>query len=140
MQTRDTYYRQTYEAVAGEISNRRWRGLHQELKASGLLITVQTLRMYAQFKMLHPRTPITKQAIATYESFQNTYADYSDFTGIQLLEILRTIKPHVTDRMLINAWYKAGLQFSRTANYDFNQASKIVFYTAITRPSSRIYK
>jgi hypothetical protein len=47
MQTRDTYYRQTYEAVAGEISNRRWRGLHQELKASGLLITVQTLRMYA---------------------------------------------------------------------------------------------
>ncbi|WP_414553514.1 hypothetical protein [Anabaena sp. CCY 0017] len=139
-QSSETYYRQTYQAVAGEVSNRRWRNLRSELERSGMSVTVKTLKMFAQFKTLHPRTPITKQAIATYESFQNTYADYSDFTGIELLEILRTIKPHVTDRMLINAWYKARLQFSRTANYDFNQASKIVFYTAITRPSSRIYK
>lgn len=132
-QSTETYYRQTYQAVAGEVSNRRWRNLRNELERSGMTITVQTLRMYAKFKTQFPRTPITKQALTTYEKFQEKYSNYSEFSGIQLLEILREIKPNVTDRMLVNSWYKAGLQFSKQYVYTYSEACKVVFFTAITR-------
>ncbi|MBE9053441.1 hypothetical protein IQ243_24140 [Nostocales cyanobacterium LEGE 11386] len=132
-QTTETYYRQTYESVAGEVSNRRWRNLRSELEHSGMVVTVKTLRMYARFKTQFPRTPITKQAIKTYENFQNKYSDYQEFTGELILSILREIKPNVTERMLINSWYKAGLQFGKHSVYNYSQACKIVFFTAITR-------
>jgi hypothetical protein len=133
MQSTETYYRQTYQSVAGEVSNRRWRGLRSELERSGMTITVSTLQMYAKFKTQFPRTPITKKAIKTYDRFQEKYSNHSEFSGNELLEILRTIKPNVTDRMLINSWYKANLAFGKQAKYSYSEACKVVFFTAITR-------
>jgi hypothetical protein len=96
-------------------------------------LTVQTLQMYAQFKLQYPRTRITKEAIETYASFQERYRNYSEITGSELLEVLKEIKPDVTDRMLANSWYKAGLAFSKQAKYSYSEACKVVFFTAITR-------
>jgi hypothetical protein len=133
MQSTETYYRQTYQSVAGQVSNRRWRNLRSELERSGLTVTVSTLQTFAKFKTQFPRTPITKQALKTYERFQEKYSNHPEFTGNELLEILRKIKPNVTDRMLINSWYKANMAFSRQAKYTYSEACKVVFFTAITR-------
>ncbi|MBW4558267.1 MAG: hypothetical protein KME59_20535 [Trichormus sp. ATA11-4-KO1] len=132
-QSTEAYYRQTYQAVAGEVSNRRWRNLRGELERSGMTITVSTLRMFAKFKNQFPRTPITKQALKTYERFQQDYQDTQEFSGNELLEILRKIKPNVTDRMLINAFYKSCLHFSKQKIYSYSEACKVVFFTTITR-------
>ena len=132
-QKTDTYYRQTYQSVAGEVSNRRWRNLRRELEKSGMRITVSSLKMFARFKSQFPRTTITKKSLEVYEQFQNKYSSYPEIAGNKLLEILREIKPTVTDRMLINSWYKANLSFSKQANYSYEDACKIIFFTAITR-------
>jgi hypothetical protein len=132
-QKTDTYYRQTYQSVAGEVSNRRWRSLRRELEKSGMRITVNSLKMFARFKSQFPRTTITKKSLEVYEQFQNKFSSHPEISGDKLLEILKEIKPNVTDRMLINAWYKANLSFSKQANYSYEDACKVVFFTAITR-------
>lgn len=116
MQSTENYYRQTYQSVAGEVSDRRWKGLRSELERSGMIITVSSLQMYAKFKTQFPRTAITKKALNIYERFQQKYSDYPEFSGEELLEILRTIKPNLGDRMLVNSWYKANLAFSKQAS------------------------
>jgi len=134
------YYRKAFESISGILSNRRWRQIRNELERSGVAINLKSVQSYAQLKTFHPRTVLTKQSLATYENFQHKYIDDSEFSGNKLLEILREIKPNVSDRMLINSWYKANLRFGRQAKYTHQEACKIVFFTAITRPSSRIYK
>lgn len=132
-QKTDTYYRHTYQSVAGEVSNRRWRNLRRELEKSGMRVTISSLKMFARFKSQFPRTTITKKSLEVYEQFQNKYSSYPEISGGMLLEILREMKPTVTDRMLINSWYKANLSFSKQANYSYEDACKVVFFTAITR-------
>lgn len=129
----EAYYRQCFESIFGQTDNRRWRSLRSELERSGMSITLTTLQMYANFKKRFPRTPITKQAIKIYEQFQEKHSISDEFSGVQLLEILRQIKPSVTDRMLINSWYKAGLHFGRQDIYTYSEACKVVFFAAITR-------
>lgn len=133
MQSTESYYRQTYQSVAGEVSDRRWKGLRSELERSGMVITVSSLQMYARFKSQFPRTAITRKALNVYEKFQQDYLDHPEFSGEELLEILKTIKPNVGERMLVNSWYKANLAFSKQANYSYSDACKVVFFTAITR-------
>ncbi|MBD2248235.1 hypothetical protein [Nostoc sp. FACHB-888] len=133
MQSTENYYRQTYQSVAGKVSDRRWKSLRSELERSGMIITVSSLQMYARFKTQFPRTAITKKALNVYNKFQQDYSNYPEISGEKLLEVLRTIKPNVSDRMLINSWYKANLAFSKQANYSYSDACKVVFFTAITR-------
>jgi hypothetical protein len=127
------YYRLAFEAITGSLSNRRWQQIRNELERSGMVINLNSVRMYAQLKAQYPRTVLTKSVIKTYNKFQEKYSNYPEFSGNQLLEILREIKPNVTDRMLINSWYKAGLAFSRQVRYSHSEACKVVFFTAITR-------
>ncbi|MCC5661438.1 hypothetical protein LC608_31700 [Nostoc sp. XA010] len=127
------YYRKVFELISGEISNRRWRQIRNELERSGVVVTQKSVQSYARLKTQYPRTVLTKKAIQIVEDFQSNCHPTHKFTGEELLNILREIKPHVTDRMLLNAFYKAHIQFSKQSVYTLNQASKVVFFTAISR-------
>ncbi|TVP63419.1 MAG: hypothetical protein EA343_08180 [Nodularia sp. (in: Bacteria)] len=132
-QVKKDYYRQAFEAISGTLSDRRWRQIRNELERSGVTINLKSVQSYAQLKASYPRTVLTKQSLTAYENFLNKYSSYQEFTGEMILSILRQIKPNVTNRMLINAWYKAGLQFGKHSVYSYSQACRIVFFTAITR-------
>jgi hypothetical protein len=132
-QIKKDYYRQAFEAISGTLSNRRWRQIRNELERSGVSINLKSVQCYAQLKVFYPRTVLTKQSLTAYENFLNKYSSCQEFTGELILSILREIKPNVTERMLINSWYKAGLQFGKHSVYSYSQACKIVFFTAITR-------
>ncbi|WP_445631164.1 hypothetical protein [Nostoc sp. DSM 114167] len=127
------YYRQAFEAISGELSPRRWRQIKGEIENSGLVINLKNIQTYAILKVKNPRTVITKSALKTFNRFQDNYSNCQDLTGELILSILREIKPHVTDRMLLNAFYKARIRFCKHQVYTFQEASKVVFLTAISR-------
>lgn len=127
------YYRKAFELISGSLPNRRWRQIRNELERSGLVINLKSVQSYARLKISYPRTVITKKAIKTLDDFQLKNQYRQDFLGQELLEILRGIKPKVSDRMLINSFYKARLPFGRQKVYSFEEASKVVFFTAISR-------
>jgi hypothetical protein len=127
------YYRQAFEAISGELSPRRWRQIKKEIDNSGLVINVKNIQTYAILKAKNPRTVITRLALKIFNQFQDEYSNCQELTGELILSILRKIKPHVTDRMLLNAFYKAHLQFGKQNLYTFAEASKVVFLTVISR-------
>lgn len=127
------YYRQAFEAISGELSPRRWRQIKKEIENSGLIVNFKNIQTYAILKVKNPRTVVTKSALKIFNKFQDNYSNSQDLSGELILSILRDIKPHVTDRMLLNYFYKARLQFGKQNVYSFQEASKVVFLTAISR-------
>ncbi|BAY20250.1 hypothetical protein NIES21_61200 (plasmid) [Anabaenopsis circularis NIES-21] len=127
------YYRKAFELISGSLPNRRWRQIRNELERSGVVINLKSVQFYARLKLSYPRTVLTKSSIKTLERFQLRHQDRQEFLGQELLNILREIKPTVSDRMLINSFYKARLSFGRQNIYSFEEASKVVFFTAISR-------
>ncbi|BDI21033.1 hypothetical protein ANSO36C_68350 (plasmid) [Nostoc cf. commune SO-36] len=127
------YYRQAFEAISGKLSPRRWRQIRREIENSGLIVNLKNIQTYAVLKVKNPRTVVTKSALKVFNQFQDNYSNYQELSGELILSILREIKPHVTDRMLLNAFYKARIQFRKQNVYSFQEASKVVFLTAISR-------
>ncbi|QLE60027.1 hypothetical protein FD725_31975 (plasmid) [Nostoc sp. TCL26-01] len=130
------YYRKAFELISGNLANRRWRQIRNELERSGVVVNLKSVQFYARLKVSYPRTVLTKSSLKTLERFQLKYQDKQEFLGQELLNILRQIKPKVTDRMLVNGFYKARLPFGRQKVYSFEEASKVVFFTAISRNKS----
>lgn len=127
------YYRKAFETISGALNSRRWKQVRSELERSGLVLNLQSVQSYALLKTQYPRTVLTKKAIKTLEEFQDNYHSTHEFSGEELLVILKSIKPKVGDRMLINFFYKARLQFGKQNAYTLAQASKVVFFAAISR-------
>lgn len=127
------YYRNAFETIAGTLNNRRWKQVRSELERSGLVLNLKSVQSYALLKTQYPRTVLTKKAIKIVEEFQDNHDSTDEFSGEELLVILRRIKPKVGDRMLANFFYKAELHFGRQNAYTLAEASKVVFFAAITR-------
>ncbi|MBD6619707.1 hypothetical protein FNW02_28790 [Komarekiella sp. 'clone 1'] len=127
------YYRKAFELISGTLTNRRWRQIKRELESSGVVLNLQSVQCYARLKVSYPRTVLTNSAVRTFENFQTKYQDTQEFTGNQLLSILRELKPNVSERMLLNAFYKARIQFCKHNVYSYLEASQVVFFTTITR-------
>jgi hypothetical protein len=119
--------------ISGSLNNRRWKQIRSELERSGLVVNLKSVQSYALLKTQYPRTVLTKKAIRIVENFQEEYHPTYEFSGEELLGILRKIKPRVGDRMLINFFYRASLQFGKQSVYTLTEASKVVFFTAISR-------
>lgn len=132
-QAQQDYYRQAFELITGAIADRRWKQIQNELKRSGMKINVHSVQNYARFKLFYPRTVLTKSAVKALEEFQSIHQGRKEFLGEELLTILHQINPKVSERSLINAFYKANLPFSKQTIYRFEEASKVVFFAAITR-------
>jgi uncharacterized protein YbcI len=131
--TQPDYYRCAFEMISGSLNNRRWKQIRAELERSGIVVNLKSVQSYALLKTQYPRTVLTKKAIKAVENFQENYHPTHEFLGEELLDIMRRIKPHVGDRMLINFFYKASLQFGKQNTYTLSEASKVVFFTAISR-------
>lgn len=127
------YYRNAFETISGTLNNRRWKQVRSELERSGLVLNLKSVQSYALLKTQYPRTVLTKKAIKIVEEFQDNHDSTDEFSGEELLVILRKIKPKVGDRMLANFFYKACLQFGKQNRYTLSEASKVVFFAAITR-------
>lgn len=133
MTTTETFHRCIIQGIMGVLSNRQWLRLYTEIKKSQLGLSKSTLENYAQFKKEFPRTKLNQKIIKNFDEFQNKHKNISYFSGKELLEILQKIKPKVTQRQLINGFYKAKFPYRKESLYSFEQASQIVFYTLITR-------
>jgi len=127
------YYRVAFESIAGEVSNRRWKQIRNELERSGVNLNIKSVQSYAQLKLNYPRTVLTKKAVQLVEDFQNKYQCKQEFLGEELLEELQAIKTQVSERMLINFFYKANLQFGKHNAYTLEESSKVIFFAAISR-------
>lgn len=127
------YYRDAFETISGTLNNRRWRQVRSELERSGLVVNLKSVQSYALLKTQYPRTVLTKKAVKTVEEFKDAHEPTDEFSGEELLVILRKIKPKVGERMLANFFYKAELHFGRQNTYTLTEASKVVFFAAITR-------
>lgn len=132
-QSQQDYYRQAFELITGVIAERRWKQVQNELKRSGITINLQSVQNYARFKLHYPRTALTKTAVKTLEDFQAEHRNRKEFLGEELLDILHQINPKVSERTLINTFYKARLPFSKQNIYRFEEASKVVFFAGIIR-------
>lgn len=131
--TQQDYYRCAFEMISGSLNNRRWKQIRSELERSGLVVNLKSIQSYALLKTQYPRTVLTKKAIRIVENFQEEYHPTYEFSGEELLGILRRIKPRVGDRMLINFFYKASLKFGKQDTYSLSEASKVIFFAAISR-------
>jgi hypothetical protein len=132
-QAQQDYYRQAFELITGAIADRRWRQIRNELKRSGMKITLYSVQSYARFKLHYPRTSLTKSAVKAVEEFQLQHKNRAEFLGEELLDIFHQINPKVSERTLINAFYKARLPFAKQNIYRFEEASRVAFFAAITR-------
>jgi hypothetical protein len=132
-QAQQDYYRQAFELITGAIADRRWKQIKNELRRSGMRISIDSIQNYAQFKLHYPRTVLTKSAVKAVEEFQSQYKNRREFLGEELLDILHQINPKVSERTLINAFYKARLPFSKQNVYHIEESAKIVFFAATAR-------
>jgi len=128
------------ESIADKsLRHYQWISIRSNLIRSGMQLTKQNVARYAKFRKLAPRKHITLAQREAYQDFINGYGSRTDFTGIELIEIVQQLYPLIRCRhhQIRKRFYAVGLNCDRNSIYSFQDACKAVASTLLYTPKSK---